>query len=30
LVVYENSGHENLYESEPEKWEENIEDFLEK
>ncbi len=28
LVVYEKSGHENLYENEPEKWEETIEDFL--
>jgi uncharacterized protein len=30
LVVYENSGHENLYENEPEKWEEKVEEFLEK
>ena len=29
FVVYENSGHENLYENEPEKWEENVEGFLE-
>jgi uncharacterized protein len=29
LVVYENSGHENLYENEPVKWEGTIEDFLE-
>ena len=29
LVVYENSGHENLYENEPDKWEETIEAFLE-
>jgi len=29
LVVYENSGHENLCENEPDKWEENIDEFLE-
>lgn len=29
LVVYENSGHENLCENEPDKWEENINEFLE-
>jgi alpha-beta hydrolase superfamily lysophospholipase len=29
LVIYENSGHENLCESEPDKWEESILDFLE-
>ena len=29
LVVYEKSGHENLYENEPEKWEEKVEEFLE-
>ena len=28
LVVYEKSGHENLYENEPDKWEENVEEFL--
>lgn len=28
-VVYANSGHENLCENEPEKWEANVEDFLE-
>jgi pimeloyl-ACP methyl ester carboxylesterase len=28
FVVYENSGHQNLYENEPEKWEDNIEEFL--
>lgn len=28
LVVYANSGHENLCEKEPEKWEENVEAFL--
>ncbi|MGG9960750.1 alpha/beta hydrolase [Ferruginibacter sp. SUN106] len=29
LVVYEKSGHENLCENEPEKWEGNIDAFLE-
>ena len=29
LVVYEDSGHENLCESEPDKWEANIDEFLE-
>jgi uncharacterized protein len=29
LVVYENSGHQNLCENEPDKWEENIDVFLE-
>ena len=29
LVIYENSGHENLCENEPDKWEENIDLFLE-
>lgn len=29
FVAYTNSGHENLCENEPEKWEENVEDFLE-
>jgi len=28
LVVYENSGHENLCENEPDKWEDTIEEFL--
>lgn len=28
LVIYENSGHENLCENEPDKWEETIADFL--
>ena len=28
LVVYENSGHENLCEREPDKWEDTIETFL--
>ncbi len=28
LVVYENSGHENLCENEPDKWEDTIEAFL--
>ena len=28
FVVYENSGHENLCENEPDKWEENVGDFL--
>lgn len=30
FVVYENSGHQNLYENEPDKWEETVEAFLEK
>jgi uncharacterized protein len=30
LVVYENSGHQNLYENEPDKWEEAVGTFLEK
>lgn len=30
FVVYENSGHENLCENEPDKWEDTIEAFLEK
>ena len=30
LVVYENSGHENLCENEPDKWEDTVEEFLEK
>ena len=30
LVVYENSGHENLCENEPDKWEDTIEAFLAK
>ncbi len=30
LVVYDSSGHQNLYENEPDKWEEVIETFLEK
>jgi uncharacterized protein len=29
LVVYQNSGHQNLCENEPDKWEENIDEFLE-
>jgi alpha-beta hydrolase superfamily lysophospholipase len=29
LVVYEKSGHQNLYENEPAKWEDTVEDFLE-
>jgi len=29
LVVYENSGHENLCENEPDKWEDTVEEFLE-
>ncbi|MBS1513015.1 MAG: alpha/beta hydrolase [Bacteroidetes bacterium] len=28
FVVYENSGHENLYDNEPEKWEANVEEFV--
>jgi len=28
LVVYENSGHENLCENEPDKWEDTVEEFL--
>jgi pimeloyl-ACP methyl ester carboxylesterase len=28
LVVYENSGHQNLCENEPDKWEDTIEEFL--
>lgn len=28
LVIYENSGHENLCENEPDKWEETVADFL--
>ena len=28
FVVYENSGHENLCENEPDKWEENVGGFL--
>ena len=30
LVVYENSGHQNLCENEPDKWEETVSAFLEK
>ncbi len=30
LMVYENSGHENLCENEPDKWEETVEAFLKK
>jgi uncharacterized protein len=30
LVVYENSGHQNLCENEPDKWEDTVEAFLEK
>lgn len=30
LVVYENSGHENLCENEPDKWEDTVEAFLAK
>jgi esterase/lipase len=30
FVVYENSGHQNLYENEPDKWEDTVEAFLEK
>ena len=28
LVIYKNSGHENICENEPDKWDENVEDFL--
>jgi len=28
FVVYENSGHENLCENEPDKWEDTVEEFL--
>ncbi len=28
LVIYENSGHQNLAENEPEKWKENVTAFL--
>jgi alpha-beta hydrolase superfamily lysophospholipase len=28
LVIYENSGHENLCEKEPDKWEDTVEEFL--
>jgi uncharacterized protein len=30
LVKYEKSGHENLCENEPDKWEENVDEFLKK
>lgn len=30
FVVYENSGHQNLCENEPDKWEDTVEDFLAK
>ena len=30
LVVYENSGHQNLCENEPDKWEDTVESFLQK
>ncbi|HEY1871775.1 MAG TPA: alpha/beta hydrolase [Chitinophagaceae bacterium] len=28
FVVYDNSGHQNLFENEPDKWEDTIEEFL--